>query len=214
MKLEGIIEVIKLVASAAPSIVTAAVDINRHFKENKSIAKGDPGGQENNVVEERLSHIERDSTEVSKMIGDLSQTSQQDQGQINALRIKLDQMSLEARQLRGMVGGLSEATQQGHEKINEMGNKLNQMSLEAIALRRMVRDLSQTTQQAMKKITEVDKKLDQMSLEANELRGMVESLTHTTLSGFERMDNAFSQVTVLIFCLHFLLGEWGGFRAL
>ncbi len=77
---------------------------------------------------------------------------------------------------------------------NAQSDQLVQIKHDLNELKGMMKDPSKSTLQYQEKINEVDKKLHQMSLEASELKGMVEDLASTTMTGFERMDQAFSQV--------------------
>jgi hypothetical protein len=77
---------------------------------------------------------------------------------------------------------------------NAQSEQLVQIKHNLSELKGMMKDPSKSTLRCQEKINEVDKKLDQMSLEASELKMMVEDLANSTMTGFERMDHAFSQV--------------------
>ena len=77
---------------------------------------------------------------------------------------------------------------------NPQSEQLVNIKQEISELKGMMKDSSKSTLQCQEMINKLDKKLDQMTLEATGLKGIVEDLASTTMTGFERLDHAFSQV--------------------
>ncbi len=123
-----------------------------------------------NPPSEQLVHIKQEISELKGMMKDPSKSTVQCQDKISDMDKKLDQMTLEASELKGMVK-----------------NDLSE-------LKGMMKNSTKSTLQCQEMISKLDKKLDQMTLEATGLKGIVEDLSSSTMTGFERLDHAFSQV--------------------
>ena len=77
---------------------------------------------------------------------------------------------------------------------NPPSEQLVHIKQEISELKGMMKNSTKSTLQCQEMISKLDKKLDQMTLEATGLKGIVEDLASSTMTGFERLDHAFSQV--------------------
>jgi chromosome segregation ATPase len=162
--------VIQLLSAAAPiaaDIFKFCKDMYGQYKESKP-PKAAASGE--NHQSEQLVHIKQEISELKGMMKDPSKSTLQCQEKISDVDKKLDQMTLEASELKGMVK-----------------NDLSE-------LKRMMKDSTKSTTQCQEMISKLDKKLEEMTLEATGLKGIVEDLASSTMTGFERLDHAFSQV--------------------
>jgi chromosome segregation ATPase len=162
--------VIQLLGAAAPvaaDIFKLCKEMYSQYKESKP-SKAAASGK--NPPSEQLVHIKQEISELKGMMKDPSKSTLQCQEKISDVDKKLDDMTLEASELNGMVRyDLSE-------------------------LKGMMKDSTKSTLQCQEMINKLDNKLEEMMLEATGLKGIVEDLASSTMTGFERLDHAFSQV--------------------